>query len=150
MCGVLRQRKHRGSGQRKHSMSSGVGRPGVLGPLSRHDRIPMWENQSSLCHLQYLQLRLCLPMQYLTPFKLPVPPSLPSQSTNYLSARKQRGRLRTHIGMDRNHVYQGHSEKVIKISNVLFKPSASLEFSRQLLSHSLGAGSSPERLPELP
>lgn len=54
-------------------------------------------------------------------------------------------RLRTHLGRARKMVNQSHSEKVIKISNVFYKPSASPEFSMQLLSHSLGASKALQR-----
>lgn len=89
--------------------------------------------------LQPLRLLQCLCMH-----------CLPFSARALMTCQLKWGRLWTHLGRAQRDVNQSHSEKVIKIPNVFYKPSASPEFSEQLLSHSLGAVSSPERHPEQP
>lgn len=97
--------------------------------------------------LQPLQLLWCLCMHCLIRFEQP---AIPFSTRALITCQLKWGRLWTHLGRARRDVNQSHSEKVIKIPTVFYKPSASPEFSAQLLPHSLGAGSSLERHPEQP
>lgn len=103
--------------------------------------------RSSLFQLEPLQLLWCLCMHCLTWSEQPV---IPFSARALITCQLKLGRLWTHLGRAGRDVNQSHSEKMIKIPNVFYKPSASPEFSMQLLSRSLGAVSSPERHPEKP
>jgi hypothetical protein len=103
--------------------------------------------RSSPFQLEPLQLLWCLCMHCLSWSEQP---AIPFSARALITCQLKLGRLWTHLERAGRHVNQSHSEKVIKIPNVFYKPSASPEFSMQLLSRSLGAVSSPERHPEKP
>lgn len=97
--------------------------------------------------LQPIQLLQCLCMHCVTWSEQS---AIPFSTRALITCQLKRGRLWTHLRRARRDVNQSHSEKVIKIPTVFYKPSASPEFSVQLLSHSLGAVSSLKRHPEQP
>lgn len=150
VCGQKKYRSSVHSGQEEDSLSNwamvldDLKCMGLWVALAERSLNCIWRQELSFLARAFTAAA-CLCMHCLTWSKQP---AILFSARALITCLLKLGKLWTHLGRAGRDVNQSHSEKVIKIPNVFYKPSAAPEFSMQLLSHSLGAVSSPERHPE--